>query len=345
MEKNYTVLVTGAAGLLGSRLAEYLIATKQNVTVVGVDDLSGGFVENIHPSVIFHQHDVGDPESLDKLFATHKFDVVYHFAAYAAEALSPFIRQFNYTNNLLNTANVVNLCIKYDVGRLVFTSSMAVYGTGIPPFDESQPRNPVDPYGVAKAACEMDIEIAGEQHGLDYCIIRPHNVYGRNQNLWDSYRNVLGIWMYKHMNGDPLTIFGDGEQLRAFSEMNDVLEPFWVAGTDEKASRQIINLGGIHETSIKDAANILTDVMGGGTIIHLPPRHEVKYAYPTWKKSVELLGFEHKTSLHHGLSNMWSWAQQQPKRERFIWSKYELDKGMYDYWKPEALKDGHWRTS
>jgi len=339
------VLITGVGGLLGSRLAEYLISTKQNVTVVGVDDLSGGFVENIHPSVIFHRHDVGDPESLDKLFAAHKFDVVYHFAAYAAEALSPFIRQFNYTNNLLNTANIVNLCIKYDVGRLVFTSSMAVYGNGTPPFDESQPRNPVDPYGVAKAACEMDIEIAGEQHGLDYCIIRPHNVYGRNQNLWDSYRNVLGIWMYKHMNGDPLTIFGDGEQLRAFSEMSDVLEPFWVAGTDEKASRQIINLGGIHETSIKDAANILTDVMGGGTIIHLPPRHEVKYAYPTWKKSVELLGFEHKTSLHDGLANMWSWAQQQPKRERFIWSKYELDKGMYEYWKPDALKDGHWRTS
>lgn len=337
------VLITGVAGLLGSRLAEYIIKNKPGVTVIGVDDLSGGYADNVPAGVPLYRYNVGNALNLDRLFVEHGFDVVYHFAAYAAECVSPFIRQYNYTNNLLNTANIVNLCIKYGVGRLVFTSSMSVYGEGIPPFDERQLRRPVDPYGIAKAACEMDIEVASTQHGLDYCIIRPHNVYGRNQNLWDSYRNVLGIWMYKHLQGDPMTIFGDGLQTRAFSAMDDVLEPLWVAATDPKASRQIINLGGIEETSIKDAAGILQDVMGGGEIIHLAPRHEVKYAYPTYEKSVEILGFEHKTSLHEGLTDMWQWAQQQPKRERFIWKEYELEVGLYDYWKPEALKDGYWK--
>jgi UDP-glucose 4-epimerase len=220
---------------------------------------------------------------------------------------------------------------------------MAVYGRGEPPFDETDPRRPIDPYGVAKAACEMDIEIAGEQHGLDYCIIRPHNVYGRHQNIWDSYRNVLGIWMYKHLNGDPLTIFGDGCQTRAFSEMTDSLEPLWRAGTAAAASRQIINLGGIRETSIITAAETLLDVMGAGELIELPPRHEVKFAFPTYQKSVDILGFEHKTDLHTGLTEMWDWAKKQPKRDRFIWSKYEIENGMYEYWQPAALKDGYWK--
>lgn len=339
------ILITGVAGLIGSRMAEYILNNKPGVTVVGVDDLSGGFIENVPLEVKFQKCDAGSAINLDALFNLYKFDVVYHFAAYAAECVSPFIRKFNYTNNLVSTANIVNLCIKYNVGRLVFTSSMAVYGSGTPPFVEDAPRNPIDPYGVAKMACEMDIEIAAEQHGLDYCIIRPHNVFGRNQNINDSYRNVLGIWMYKHLRGDPLTIFGDGLQQRAFSCIDDVLEPLWQAAVSSNASRQIINLGGITETSIIEAAHTLIDVMGGGDIIHLPPRHEAKYAFPTYQKSIDILGFQHTTSLRVGLTNMWHWAIQQPRRERFVWSNYELDVGVYDYWKPEALQNGYWRVN
>ncbi len=335
------VLITGVAGLLGSRMAEHILKTKPNVNVVGVDDLSGGYISNVPMGVDFHELNLVNAIQLESLFRNTHFDIVYHFAAYAAEALSPFIRKFNYTNNLVATAGIVNLCIKYDVGRLVFTSSMAVYGDGTPPFDETSSRNPVDPYGVAKSACEQDIEIAGIQHGLDYCIVRPHNVYGRNQNIWDSYRNVLGIWMFKKLRGDPITIFGDGLQKRAFSSIDDALEPFWRAGTESQASRQIINLGGIHEVSIMQAAEIMKTVVGGSDIIYLPPRHEVKYAYPTWQKSVDLLGFEHKTDLLQGLTDMWTWAQTQPLRDRFIWSKYELDKGIYSYWSPAALQPGY----
>lgn len=338
--KNKTVLVTGVAGLLGARLTDWIIENHPDTEIVGIDDLSGGYSSNVNDKVSFHKLGLGNSNSeVEELFKKHNFDVVYHFAAYAAEALSPFIRQYNYVNNLLATTEIVNNCIKYDVKRLVFTSTMGVYGhgSGTPPFHEDMARAPIDPYGIAKSACEQDIEVAGEQHGLDWCIIRPHNVYGAKQNIWDSYRNVLGIWMYKKLNDLPFTIFGDGEQERAFSYIDDSVEPLWKAGWEPQCSKQIINLGGIHHVSIKEAAHTLVEVVGGGEVIHLPPRHEVKYAYPTWNKSVDLLGFEHKTNLYEGLTKMWEWVQTQPERPRQVWSEYELDKGIYDYWKKDSL--------
>tara|TARA_B100000315_G_scaffold77606_1_gene70953 strand:- start:2056 stop:2691 length:636 start_codon:yes stop_codon:yes gene_type:complete len=210
---------------------------------------------------------------------------------------------------------------------------MAVYGHGNPPFDERDLPQPIDPYGVAKYACEMDIKIAGEQHGLDWCIIRPHNVYGEKQNIWDRYRNVLGIWMYQYMNGEDMTIFGDGEQIRAFSFIDDTLEPMWKAGIQDNCSKEIINIGGTKFYTIKEANNILREVIDAGDIVHLEPRHEVKDAHPTWQKSVELLGYEDKTTFYDGLKKMWGWAQKQLMRDRFLWGEYEIDKGIYEYWK------------
>ncbi len=327
------VLITGVAGLLGSRLADYIIENHPDVHVVGMDDLSGGYKENIHPSVEFWQMNLVT-HPIENCFEVHKFDYVYHFAAYAAEGLSPFIRQYNYENNLVATARIINQCIKNDVKRLIFTSTMAVYGHGSGDiFDESQVPCPVDPYGIAKYACEMDIKVAGEQHGLDWCIIRPHNVYGIKQNIWDKYRNVLGIWMYQYMNNEPMTIFGDGEQKRAFSFIDDCLEPMWKASQQENCSKEIINLGGTKHYTINEANNILKEVIKDGETVYKEQRHEVKVAVPTWQKSVELLDYKDKTSLYDGLSQMWEWAQKQPNRERFMWDKYELDKGIYSFWK------------
>ena len=331
MKKN--IVITGVAGLLGSRLADWIIENKPEFQVIGIDDLSGGFKENVNPAVKFYAHDLvtGD---INQIFRDNKIDYVFHFAAYAAEGLSPFIRSFNYDNNLKATARLINECIKHDVKRLIFTSSLAVYGHGFGGiFDEKQQQAPIDPYGVAKYACEMDIQIAGEQHGLDWCIIRPHNVYGIKQNIWDKYRNVLGIWMYQHLNGLDMTIFGDGEQTRAFSFIDDSLEPLWNAAIKPEASKEIINLGGIEEISIKKASNILREVIGGGNVVHLEPRHEVKHSIPTYQKSIDILGFKHKTNLEEGLMRMWDWAQLQPMRKRFVWPSYELDKGIYSFWK------------
>jgi len=325
------VLITGVAGLLGSRLADYLIS--EGVEVIGIDNLSGGHIDNVHPNVNFYNLDLQD-KSLRDIFKEHNPTYVYHFAAYAAEGLSPFIRTYNYNNNLVSTANVVNECIRHNVTRLIFTSTMAVYGHGSGGiFDEKQVPNPIDPYGVAKYACEMDIQIAGEQHGLDWCIIRPHNVYGIKQNIWDKYRNVLGIWMYQKLNNQPITIYGDGTQTRAFSFIDDSIKPLWKAATIPGASKEIINLGGIEEITIKNASDVLLDIIGSTDVVHLEKRHEVHFAVPTYQKSVDILGFEYKTSLKDGLRSMWEWANQQPMRDRFIWPEYELDNGIYNFWK------------
>jgi len=327
------VLITGVAGLIGSRFARWLAEVAPEYQIIGIDDLSGGYLENIPKEVNFYKINLVT-DDIEVCFKNHEIHYVFHFAAYAAEGLSPFIRSYNYDNNLKATSRVVNCCIKYEVIRLVFTSTLAVYGHGNGGiFDETQTPKPIDPYGVAKYACEMDIQIAGEQHGLDWCIIRPHNVYGVNQNIWDMYRNVLGIWMFQCLNNLPMTIYGTGNQTRAFSFIDDSLPPLWQAAVNPVASKSIINLGGIEATSINDANSILKKVIGSGVTVYLEQRHEVLHSIPTYEKSVKLLGFQHKTSLESGLAEMWAWAKQQPNRNRFVWPFYEIDKGIYSYWK------------
>ena len=326
-----TILITGVAGLIGSRMADWILNNKDDFQIVGIDDLSGGYVENIPINVIFYKKNILD--DISDIFEKYKPIYVYHFAAYAAEGLSPFIRCYNYQNNLVGTANVINNCIKYNVKRLIFTSSLAVYGDNNVPFDENMIPSPIDPYGVAKYSCEQDIRIAGTQHGLDWCIIRPHNCFGDGQNIWDKYRNVLGIWMNQIINDKPMSIFGDGLQTRAFSYIDDFLEPFWKCAIQSNTSKQIINVGGTKEYSINEACEILSEVTGYNKKIYLEQRHEVKHSFPTYEKSVNLLDYKDTISLKEGLTKMWNWAQSQPKREMMVWDKYELDKGIYSFWK------------
>ena len=328
------ILITGVAGLLGSRLSDWII-NNTDYEVVGIDDLSGGFTENINPKVKFYKFNLTNLEKLKEVFKKENIEIVYHFAAYAAEGLSPFIRKFNYENNVIASSNLITCSIEFSIKRFIFASSMAVYGEKYePPFHEDLLQAPIDPYGVAKYAVEMDLKIASHQHGLNYTIIRPHNFYGINQNIWDKYRNVLGIWMYQILNKESPTIFGDGSQVRAFSYVDDSVIPFWNASQNDNCKGEIINLGGTKEYSISDACNILINVTGQNIKpVYLEPRHESKYAWATWDKSIELLGFEHKVNLEEGAAKMWEWAKKQPNRERYVWPEYELNKGIYEYWK------------
>ena len=328
------ILITGVAGLLGSRLSDWVI-NNTNYEVVGIDDLSGGFTENINPKVKFYKFNLTNLEKLKEVFKKENIEIIYHFAAYAAEGLSPFIRKFNYENNVIASSNLITCSIEFSIKRFIFASSMAVYGEKYePPFHEDLLQAPIDPYGIAKYAVEMDLKIASDQHGLNYTIIRPHNFYGINQNIWDKYRNVLGIWMYQILNKESPTIFGDGSQVRAFSYVDDSVIPFWNASQNDNCKGQIINLGGTKEYSISEACNILINVTGQNIKpVYLEPRHESKYAWATWDKSIELLGFEHKVNLEEGVAKMWEWAKKQPNRERYVWPEYELNKGLYEYWK------------
>ena len=328
------ILITGVAGLLGSRLASFILENTKH-KVIGIDDLSGGYIENIPEGIDFYKFNLTDLHAVDGLFQNVKPDIIYHFAAYAAEGLSPFIRKYNYENNLIASTNLITCSIKHDIKRFVFASSMSVYGNKYkPPFHEDLQQCPIDPYGVAKFSVEQDLKIAFEQHGLKYTIVRPHNFYGQNQNIWDKYRNVLGIWMYQIINDMQPTIFGDGEQVRAFSYVDDSLIPFWNASQKDECIGEIINLGGIKEHTINEACNTLIKVTGTKLKpLYLEERHEAKHAWSTWDKSVDLLDFQHKIDLEEGLTKMWKWALTQPNRERFVWSEYELEKGIYEFWK------------
>ena len=327
------ILITGVAGLVGSKLADWIITNKPEYTVIGIDDLSGGYIENVNSKVQFHKVSILD-DQIEAIFEQAKPTYVFHFAAYAAECLSPFIRRYNYSTNLVGTASIVNQCIKHNVKRLIFTSSLAVYGEGNGNvLSENLQPSPIDPYGVSKFASELDIKIAGIQHNLDWCILRPHNIYGTKQNIWDKYRNVIGIWMYQALNNQPMTIFGDGSQTRAFSYIDDILEPIFNAAVLEAASREIINLGGIKEYTLNECNSTLCNVIGYSNKQYLEGRHEVKSPIPSWEKSKNILKYYHKTELEDGISNMWNWAKVQPTRKQQIWETYELDKGIYSYWK------------
>ena len=327
-----TVLITGNAGLLGGRLSSWILE-HTHYSVIGIDDLSGGVRENIHPGTIFYQRDLA--EGVDDIFLKHKPCIVYHFAAYAAEGLSPFMRRFNYRNNLVASAGLISSAIQHDVERFVFASSMAVYGKRYdPPFDESLIPYPMDPYGIAKYAVEMDLRVASEQHGLNYTVVRPHNFYGVGQNIWDRYRNVIGIWMYQLIHGLRPTIYGDGSQTRAFSYVDDALPCFWRASQQENCIGETINIGGFTPTTILDCCKTLIEVTGlSFKPYFLEPRHEAHDAFTTYDKSVKLLGFSPKTTLHDGLTEMWEWARVMPDRLRKSWMEYEMNKNLYEFWK------------
>lgn len=313
--------------------------------VYGIDDLSGGYVENIPKGIRWTNANLAtDIKEVEYLFDLVQFDVVFHFAAYAAEGLSPFMRRFNYSNNIGSTMTIVNECIKHHLKRLVYASSMSVYGHGKfyqehghgsleARFQEDDQPCPIDPYGISKYACEMDIQVAGVQHELDWCIIRPHNIFGPGQNIWDRYRNVIGIWMYQSLHHTPITIYGDGTQVRAFTYIDNNLPCIYEAAISPKASKQIINLGGVIPYELNHVAELVSKVTGNSNIVHLEGRHEVHTAVPTYYKSIELLNYKDSILLEEGICNMWEWVKLQPGRIRKKWDQYEISEGIYSYWK------------
>lgn len=325
------VLITGVAGLLGNNLSRYLL--QRGHKVVGIDDLSGGYEDLIHDSVQLYKYSLVDEKTVSYIFMSEKPDYVFHFAAYAAVGLSPFIRNHNYLNNVVASANVINGCINNDVKKLIFASSMDVYGTQELPFVETQRPQPEDPYGIAKFAVEQDIHAAHRFFNLNYSIVRPHNVFGVYQNIWDKYRNVIGIWIRQSLAGQPLTIYGDGLQMRSFSDVDYYMSPFEQLMTTGDC--EIYNIGADSHISILDAAKrfqLVASEHGIKTsIVHLEPRDEVKIAYCDHAKAKKDLNFKDETDFDALVSKMIIWAKTQPTRQtKFM--KYEIEKKMYSFW-------------
>ena len=326
------VLVTGGAGFIGSHVCEELLERSHQVTVL--DDLSGGFVENVVKGVQFVQGSINDVDLINRIFQMEQFDYVFHLAAYAAEGLSHFIKRFNYENNLIGSINLINAAINTGVKCFVFTSSIAVYGTSPDlPMTENTSANPEDSYGIAKLAVEQELKICKEMFGLDYIIFRPHNVFGEKQNIGDKYRNVVGIFMNQILQNKPMTIFGDGEQTRAFSYIKDVAPVIAASIAVPKAYNQIFNIGADQPYTINELATAVSHAMGvRPNLIHLPARSEVTHAYSSHEKIRNLLGEREYFSLEDGLTRMAAWVLQHGARSSQKFENIEVEKNFPKAW-------------
>jgi len=326
-------LITGGAGFIGSHVVHSCLTLGHEVVVL--DDLSGGFQDQIPAGAAFVQGSVTDYALIQRLFVQHRFDHVYHLAAYAAEGLSHFIRRFNYTNNLIGSVNLINEAVKHDVKCFVFTSSIAVYGVNQLPMTEDLTPQPEDPYGIAKYAVERDLRAAHEMFGLDYIIFRPHNVYGENQNIGDRYRNVIGIFMNQIMQRQPMTIFGDGSQTRAFSYIDDVA-PVIARSVDVPAAyNHVFNVGADQPYTVQHLAETVASAFGiAPQIQYLPARNEVQHAYPDHSKARQMFGQDAAVPLEEGVTRMAAWAQRVGARQGQPFGDIEITRNLPPSWQP-----------
>ena len=329
-----TSLVTGAAGFIGSHVVDSLISVGHEV--VALDDLSGGFVDNINERALFIETSCTDHLRLEGLFNEHRFDYVFHLAAYAAEGLSHFIKRFNYTNNVIGTVNLINESVKHDVKRFIFTSSIAVYGRNQLPMREDLVPSPEDSYGIAKYAAELELKASQEIFGLDYVIFRPHNVYGERQNTGDKYRNVIGIFMNQLLGGESLTLFGDGEQKRAFSYIADVAPIIAASAELEGARNQVFNVGADTIYTVNELANAVMHAMEiSSPLKYLPARNEVENAWSDHAKVRSIFGSTKETSLADGLKKMADWVMTAGVRLSKPFEGIEIEKNLPINWRSQ----------
>ncbi len=329
------ILITGGAGFIGAHVAEALAGRRHEVTVL--DDLSGGFAENVPQGAAFLRGTILDYRFLAELFESRGFEYVFHLAAYAAEGLSHFIKRFNYENNLIGSVNLINLSVLHRVKCLVFTSSIAVYGKNQLPMSEDLIPQPEDPYGIAKYAVEQDLKVSHEMFGLDYVIFRPHNVYGEKQNIGDKYRNVVGIFMNQIMQGQPMTIFGDGSQKRAFSYIEDVAPVIARSIDVPEAYNQVFNIGADRPYTVNYLAEAVAKAMNvKPRLQHLERRNEVQEAYSDHEKARVILGAVPQVSLETGLARMADWARKHGARKSQEFKNIEVPIKLPPSWKAAA---------
>jgi UDP-glucose 4-epimerase len=327
-----SVLVTGAAGFIGSHVAQSLL--ERGEEVLALDDLSGGDRRNVPVGAIFQEGSVVDAGLLARLFRERRVDAVFHLAAYAAEGLSHYIRRFNYSNNLIGSVNLINEAVLHGVRCFVFTSSVAVYGSGQTPLTEETAPAPEDPYGIAKRAVELDLEAAHRLFGLNYVVFRPHNVYGERQNIGDRYRNVIGIFMNQILRGEPMTIFGDGGQTRNFTYIGDVAPVIAGVMARPDSYNRVYNIGSSDATTLRELAVMVAEAMGVEPRLRfLRERLEVRHALASHERIAAELGYAGRTSLAEGLARMAAWVRREGSRATRAFENIEIDRDLPEIWR------------
>jgi UDP-glucose 4-epimerase len=298
------IFITGVAGFLGSNLADFY--TKKGFLVSGCDNLIGGDLKNLEKKNInFTKTDCENLPMMTKIIKDS--DVVVHAAAYAHEGLSSFSPTLISSNNLTGSVSVFTAAIINKVKRVIYCSSMARYGNIRPPFKEDDVCNPVDPYGVSKLAAENILKILAKTHKFQYNIAVPHNIIGPKQKYNDPFRNVVSIMTNLILQNRRPIIFGNGEQKRCFSDIEDCLFCLDKMITDPKIFSQTINIGPDDEViSINELFNILSNKLKfNKEPIYFKDRpNEVKHASCSSDKAKKLLGYKRMVSLNKSIDKI-----------------------------------------
>lgn len=340
------ILVTGAAGFMGAHLVDFLVDNKEN-EIFAVDDLSGGYIGNVSPKAHFTKLDLRNREKVEKYIQKIKPELLYYLAADASEGRSQFTPLSSTERNYLAYMNTLVPCIKYGLKKVVLTSSMSVYGAQKPPFSEEMLKRPEDIYGIAKGAMEDATGVLAKVHDFEYVIIRPHNVYGPKQNLADPYRNVIAIFINCILNNKHFYIYGDGNQKRAFTHIDDFTPYFVKSGFNKEANGEVINIGPKEEHTINELADIVLSIFfpDGNIPKHLRPKYlplrpqEVMEAFCTNDKAAKLLGYKTTVTLVEGVRKMVEWARSRgPQKFEYLKNGVELKtKNLPKTWSEELI--------
>ena len=313
MSKSQKILITGVAGFLGSHLAEQL--SKMNHSVVGIDNMIGGYRDNVPKNIEFHEIDCCELNKIKEIIKG--VDVVYHCAATAHEGLSVFSPYEITKNNYLASISVFTAAVNEKVKRIIFCSSMARYGDQKTPFTEDMKPKPVDPYAISKVAAEEVLANLCELNGIEWVIAVPHNIIGPRQKYDDPFRNVISIMLNRMLQSKAPIIYGDGKQKRCFSYIDDCLSCMIPMLDQKNLNKQIINIGPDEEfVTINKVAEICTNLTG----VNLKPIYkkdrpsEVKHATCSADKARKLLNYKTKTNLYDGISKTYNYIKSRGKR-------------------------------
>ena len=312
------IFITGIAGFLGSNLAEYYL--KKNFKVSGCDNLVGGSLDNIDQKKInFFKVNCEDFEMMKKI--TKNVDILCHAAAFAHEGLSNFSPVLITNNNVTGSVSVFTAAIVNKVKRIVYCSSMARYGNIKIPFREEDELNPVDPYGVSKVAAENILKILSKTHGVEYNIAVPHNIIGPNQKYDDPFRNVVSIMINLMLQNKKPIIYGDGNQKRTFSDIDDCIYCLDKLLTDPQIISQVVNIGPDEEyISINELYHLLSNKLK----FNLEPKYledrpnEVKEATCSADKARKILGYKTSVNLDESLDKIINYIRKKgPKHFQY----------------------------
>jgi UDP-glucose 4-epimerase len=308
-------LVTGGAGFIGSHLAETLVARGDEVIVL--DDLSGGVSTRVPDAAELIVGSITDAGTVADVFKSYQFDGIFHLAAFAAEGISHAVKRLNYMSNMVGTVNLVNEALTHGVRFFGYASSVAVYGSGQTPMRETDVPTPADSYGNAKLAVERELEITMRMQGLPFFALRMHNVYGEWQNMRDPYRNAVAIFLNQIMRNEPISVYGDGGQVRAFTYVRDIVGTFLLAADNPEAWGRVYNVGSSTTATVLELAETVRAAMGqpDHPIKHLPTRHEVRVAYTDSSRARQFFGDWQDTKLVDGVAVTAAWAKEQGPAE------------------------------